>query len=100
MLDGSLIIKIIGASLGSSIAVVFKPGTDSYFRLVQRFIMGAIIGVISAPVIVDILKWEHRVDYWLAAASLGGLLGYLILQILFSEATAEVIRNYIPGAKK
>lgn len=100
MLDGPLIIKIIGASLGSSIAVIFKPGKDTYFRLFQRFIMGMIIGVISAPIITEFFGWKHAVDYWLASAALGGVLGYLILQVLLSEATADAIKNHIPGAKK
>lgn len=100
MIDTTLIVKIIGASLGSSIAVVFKPGGDSHFRLFQRFVIGSILGVISAPIIVDFFKWKHEIDYWLAAAALGGVLGYLLLQMLFSDATIELVKNNIPGGKK
>lgn len=92
-MDITLFLKILGASLGSSIAVVFKPAGDSYLRLFQRFIIGLIIGVISAPILIDFFGWEHRTDYWVAAAAFGGLIGYLILQLLFSETTLEIVRK-------
>jgi len=95
MIDATIILKILGASLGSSIAVVFKPAGDSWFRLFQRFIIGLIIGFISSPVIMDWLEWEVRADYWIASAALGGLCGYLILQLLFSDATIEIIRKKV-----
>lgn len=95
MIDTTLLVKIIGASIGSSVAVVFKPGVDNRLRLVQRFVLGAIIGVIFAPVAIDFFKWKHSPDYWLAAAALCGLLGYLALQLLFSETTSELIKSRI-----
>lgn len=98
-MDMVLIIKIIGASLGSSIAIVFKPGGDGWLRLVQRFVLGTIIGVISAPVITDFFEWEHSFDYWLASAALGGLLGYLFLQLVFSESTINEIKKRTQKAK-
>lgn len=93
MIDMTMALKILGASIGSSIAVVFKPGADNGLRLLQRFIIGTIIGVISAPVVIDFFKWEHSPDYWLAAAALCGLNGYLVLQLLFSEQTHEAIKK-------
>ena len=88
-----LLIKIIGASLGSSIAVVFKPGGDSKMKLFQRFLIGVIIGVIASPIIRDWLEWPALVDYRLAAGTLGGLFGYLVLQLLFSEKTHEILKK-------
>lgn len=93
MIDTTLLVKIIGASIGSSIAVVFEPAGDSWFRLFKRFVIGTIIGVISAPVVIDLFSWEHKVDYWLASASLCGLVGYMLLQLLFSEQTRQTIRK-------
>lgn len=86
-------VKVAGASIGSSIAVVFKPGQDKGWSLVKRFILGTIIGFIAAPVVIDWLNWEHTVDYWLAAATFSGLLGYLFLQLLFSEAAARAVKS-------
>lgn len=78
-------LKASGAALGSSIAIVFQPGGDGYLKLLQRFILGTILGFIAAPVLIDHFGWEHTPDYWLAASTLGGLSGYLLLQFLFSR---------------
>lgn len=78
-------LKTSGAVIGSSIAVVFQPGKDSNLKLLQRFIIGVILGFISAPIILDFLTWPHTPDYWLAASCIGGLLGYLLLQWLFTS---------------
>lgn len=76
--------------IGSSVAIVFKPGGDSWLKLVQRFVLGTIIGVISAPVLIDLFGWNHTVDYWLASAAFGGLVGYLALQVLFSDLAKAI----------
>ncbi len=77
-------LKVSGGALGSSIAVVFKTGGDSRLKLVQRFVIGTIIGFISAPLIIDYMGWEHSSDFWLASATMGGVSGYLALQLLFN----------------
>ena len=78
-------LKISGATIGSSIAVVFQPGNDSNRTLVKRFVIGVILGVISAPIILDFFTWPHTPDYWLAASCIGGLIGYLLLQWVFTR---------------
>lgn len=83
MMDMLFWIKASGAAIGSSIAIVFAPNKDNSYRIIQRFIIGIILGFIIAPVIITRLHLKHTWDYWLAASCLGGLFGYLILQILF-----------------
>lgn len=83
--------KAAGAVMGSSIALVFND--DNKTNIALRFLIGTIIGFISSPVIIDWLKWQHTADYWLAAATLGGLFGYLTLQIIFSDKSKEIIRK-------
>ena len=86
-------LKIAGASVGSSIAVVFQPGRDRGWKLVQRFVIGAILGFIGAAPALDWLGWPRSPDYWLAAATLCGLGGYLCLQIVFSTEALDFLRR-------
>jgi len=84
-------LKMGGAALGSSIAVVFRPGGDGSLKLFQRFVIGTILGFIFAPQILDFFGWTRTPDYWLAAACLGGLISYLLLQALFSEQALQYL---------
>ena len=86
-------LKFGGAAVGSSIAVVFRPGRDRGWKLVQRFVIGTILGFIGAPVLLDWLGWPRSADYWLAASTLCGLVGYLFLQMLFSAAAVEFLKQ-------
>ena len=88
-------LKISGSILGSSIAVVFRPGGDPLLKLLQRFIIGTILGFIFSPIIIDSLGWPHTWDYWIASSCAGGLFSYLLLQFLFSQETADRIRRRI-----
>ncbi len=92
-------LKLGGATVGSSIAVVFKPGGDSVIKLIQRFVIGTILGFISAPVLIDTIGWKHTPDYWLASATLGGLVGYLLLQVLFSAEALDLVKRRLKGSK-
>lgn len=85
--------KAGGAAMGSSIAIVFRPGDDEKGQLFKRFILGTIIGFVLAPVLIDLIGWAHTPDYWLAAATMSGLLGYLFLQFLFSEAASNAVKK-------
>lgn len=95
MIDSLWITKTAGAAIGSSIAVVFKPGGDPILKLIQRFIIGTILGVIFAPGVLYYLGWPQNFENWLSGSALTGLVSYLILQIIFSEKTSEVIRSRI-----
>ena len=97
MFDVVFWLKAAGSMIGSSIAVVFKPGGDSALKLFQRFVIGTIIGFIASPMFLDYLGWEHSPDRWVAAATLGGLLGYLILQTVFNLKLAQIVNNKLGG---
>ena len=86
-------LKFSGAVVGSSIAVVFRPGKDRAWKLTQRFVIGTILGFIGAPVLLDWLNWPRSPDYWLAASTLCGLSGYLFLQMLFSADALAFFRR-------
>lgn len=88
-------LKISGAAIGSSIAVVFKPSGDTRLKLLQRFVIGTILGFIFAPQLLDFFDWGHTLDYWLASATICGLLGYLTLQFLFSSDLRDAINKRI-----
>ena len=92
-------LKLGGATVGSSIAVVFAPGGDSWLKLLQRCVLGTIMGFITAPVLIDAAGWQHTPDYWLAAATLGGLIGYLLLQIVFSTEALALVKRKLKGSK-
>lgn len=94
MMDAGLILlikKIIGASIGSSIAVVFKPDGDTKAQLWKRFWIGVVIGSIACPILMDWFGWPTTTEYVISAASLGGVTGVLALQLLFSNATRDLI---------
>lgn len=96
MIKEYLVARLLGAILGSSLAIVFNTKGHSPVLLLQRFVIGAIIGFVSAPVIIDYIGWQHTFDYWLAAATLGGMLGYLVLQMVFSD---RVLERFLPNKK-
>ena len=91
--------KILGAAIGSSIAIVFKRGGDHKLKLLQRFALGAIMGFVFAPFIVQFVGVAHTFDYWLASATLGGVVGYLFLQVVFSDWARDALRARISGRK-
>jgi len=92
--------KLVGSSMGSSIAVTFKPANDNKLIWAKRFILGTIIGFVSAPIIIDLFGWKHSYDYWLASSTMGGLLGYMILQVVLSDSMGERLDKIVKGVKK
>jgi len=85
--------KVCGAVLGSSIAVIFQPDGDNNRRLLARFVIGVVIGVVFSPVLIDWAKLEHTWDYWLASATFCGSIGVLALQVLFSQRVYDAIES-------
>jgi len=90
---GPFFAKAIGSTLGSGIAVIFRPGGDTRHKLISRFFIGAILGVIAAPVFIDYVEWEHTFDFWLASACFCGLVGYLMLEVLYSQEAWDFIKQ-------
>lgn len=93
-MDSLIILKIAGASIGSSIIVVFRPGGDSDWKLFQRFVIGLVVGVIAGPVVHDLLNFPSGAEYIIASAGLCGLVAVFGLQILLSKDIADAIKEY------
>lgn len=89
----TVLAKATGATIGSAIAVVFNSDNESPIKVVQRFVIGAIIGFTFSPVFRDWIGWPYQFDYWMASSIVCGCVGYLILQILYSRA----FRQYLTG---
>lgn len=79
------IMRFVGAACGSTIAVIFKLRDGTARAGLLMFVVGVIVGYISARLILDSFGWENVADYWLAASGIGGALGYICLQILYSN---------------
>ena len=91
MINETFLAKLLGSVMGSAIAVVFNSKESNNLLMLQRFIIGSVIGVVAAPVVIDKLAWAHTFDYWLASAALAGVTGYFLLQLLFSDKLTEKI---------
>ena len=92
-LDSLLFLKIAGASLGSSIAVIFKPNGDSDQKIFERFAIGTVIGTIISPFTMKWMDVEPEFYFWLGCSVLSGLVALLVLQLLFSQSGKEAIET-------
>ena len=103
MVEGSLTfaMKLGGAVVGSTIAIVFRPLPDQidkkerWWRIFNRFWIGIVIGFIFSPLLLDTLSLMKSPDYWLASSTFCGSMGVLILQILYSDAAADALKKRI-----
>lgn len=85
------LVKAVGSGMGSSIAVIFTD--DSKINIFKRWIVGLIAGFVSAPFIIDHFEWQHSLDYWLASATLGGLMGYLVIETIFTSGIKDILKK-------
>lgn len=93
------IVKIIGAVVGSSLAVVFEKG-DTWVRRFERFVIGASVGVFCSALLIHIFDWPDTLDFWLLSSFLCGLAGYLFLQLLFSDWARSLLHDYVEKRTK
>ena len=96
----NVMFRILGAILGSSVAVIFRHSEESGERIVDRWLIGLIIGSIFAPHVLNYMNWPNTWDYWLSSGAVMGLLGYLLMRLLFSEALYSAIQKKITGDKR
>lgn len=94
----ALLAKATGSTLGSSVAIIFEPGGGTH-KILSRFVIGVIMGVIFAPVFIDWMGWERSFDYWLASAAFCGMMGYLVTQIIYSPEIRLLIKTKLSGTK-
>ena len=93
-------LKTIGATIGSGIAVLFRPGRDGILRLSFRWVSGIFVGYTGAGAAIDFFHLEHTDDIVLFSASALGIMGYSIVQIILGPEFREALANRIKGAAK
>ncbi len=79
------LMRLLGASLGSTIAVTFKLRNGTLRAALIMFFVGATTGYLSSRWILDSFGWSNIADYWLLASGIGGGLGYILLQLVYSK---------------
>lgn len=90
-LESTLIAKIAGSITGSAIAVVYY-GSCTKRKLLERFVIGSIIGFSAAPFALDAFKVEHTLTNWFSACVLCGSVSYLCMHGLFSIRLETIIK--------
>jgi uncharacterized membrane protein YedE/YeeE len=79
--------------MGSLLMILYRPGNDGKKRLLVRFVIGVIVGAVSAPALLYWMSWPETPDLMLFAATVGGSLGVIIVQVLNSQAVLEAIKR-------
>jgi hypothetical protein len=86
--------RLAGAAMGASVAVIFKlRRRGDVAAAATMFFVGLTTGFVSSRWIIDKLGWPGSPDYWLLSSAIGGALGYMILQMIYSRKFAEKIRG-------
>lgn len=88
------LVRIIGAIVGSSLAVVFDKG-DNWAHRFERFMIGGFFGAICSALLIHWFEWPDTLDFWLLSSFLCGLVGYLFLQLLFSDWAKSLLNKYV-----
>jgi hypothetical protein len=79
------LMRLLGASLGSTVAVTFELRSGTWRAALTMFGVGATTGYLSSRWILDSFGWMNVADYWLLASGIGGALGYILLQLVYSK---------------
>jgi fucose 4-O-acetylase-like acetyltransferase len=86
--------RLAGAAMGGSVAVIFKMRRrGDITAAAAMFFVGLTTGFVSSRWVIDKLGWPNSGDYWLLASAIGGALGYMVLQVIYSRKFAEKIRG-------
>lgn len=76
--------RILGAALGSTVFTIFKHRRKGDLKAAGvMFSIGLAIGFVSSRYIMDKMGWINASDYWLMASGIGGVIGYMALDILY-----------------
>lgn len=95
LLEQVIAVKIAGSAIGSSIAVVFKKGKGDNPPLLERWVIGMILGFSASPFLLDWLGASHTLDYWFASTIWCGSCSYLTLQTIFNYKASDIIKEKI-----
>lgn len=78
--------RMLGAALGSAVftATKHRRKGDMKAALIM-FSVGLAIGFVSSRYIMDKMNWINAGDYWLMASGIGGVIGYMVLQIVYQR---------------
>ena len=95
--DGDLVLtlRIVGAAVGSSVAVLVKLEAKNLLIQFKGFIVGTVTGVIATPFIIDYFDLIHSFDYWLGIAFVNGMFGFIIVRFLLSDEVLKTIKTKI-----
>jgi len=87
--------RMLGAFIGSSVAVNFRWRGGTARSLISMLAVGVATGFVSSRWIIDFFKWSNTSDYWMISSAIGGVLGYLLLKILFSAKAESAIKEKV-----
>lgn len=82
--------RILGAALGSAVFTIFKHRRKGELKAaLVMFAVGLSIGFVSSRYIMDKMSWINAGDYWLMASGIGGVVGYMVLEIVYVRLIAK-----------
>lgn len=92
-------LKALGASIGSGIAILFRPSRDGK-TLVLRLFIGVWVGYLGSSALVSYLELEPTSDTILLASSFLGIVGYSAVGLLLSPDLKQAILARVRGSKE
>lgn len=97
------IARVLGAVVGSSIAVVFHFGEDRATSL-KRFFIGFAFAMSTSGTTLAYMQRHYgftsNVDDWLFVSTLLGALGYLVTSLVYSQAMSDLFKRAIDSWKR
>lgn len=98
-----LIARVGGAILGASVAVVFHSGDDRPTSL-KRFFVSVAFSLATAGTVLGYLQRKYgftdHLNDWLFVAFLLSMLGYVVTELLYSQAISDLFKRAIDSWKR
>lgn len=92
-------LKALGASIGSGIAILFRPAHDVKTMLFRLFV-GVWVGFLGSEALVNYFDIESTSDTILLASSFLGIVGYSAVGLLLSPDLKHAILARVRGGKE
>lgn len=81
----------VGALVGSIIAARIRKST----RWIFQTAVGAYLGYVAAPWLIDYAKWPLTSDYYLLAGTLTGCISYSIVETILSPEIRKAAKGAV-----